>query len=74
LALLAGGALLWTWLAACGVSLASLFWPEWAHSSQAVLLPVRTAVSFPFVLLALLAFLGISASSSKGQQERLPSL
>lgn len=56
LALLAVGALAWQWLTACGVAFASIISPAVAHSQKLLLLPLRTAASVPFALVALMCF------------------
>jgi hypothetical protein len=56
LALMAIGALGWQWLTALGVAFASIVLPAVAHSPKLLLLPLRTAASVPFALVALLCF------------------
>ena len=61
LVLAAGFALGWQWIVACGVALASLFFPSWAASPEILVLPTRMAASVPFALLALMSFLAVRA-------------
>jgi hypothetical protein len=56
LALAAMVALCWQWIMACGVALASVFWPARASNPAILVFPTRMAASLPFVLLALLSF------------------
>jgi len=59
LVLAAGFALGWQWIVACGVALASLFFPSWATRPEILVLPTRMAASVPFALLALMSFLAV---------------
>lgn len=65
LALLAMGALTWQWLAACGLVMVRLVVPALAHSPRLLLLPLRTAASIPFAILALLCFVAVRELASK---------
>ena len=56
LALLAIGTVTWQWLAACGLVLTRLIVPASVHSPKLLLLPLRTAASVPFAIVALLCF------------------
>ena len=57
LVILLSSALLWQWLAAIAVVIASFANSTWSHESNVLLLPVRTAASLPFAVLAVLACL-----------------
>jgi hypothetical protein len=65
LALLAIGVLAWYWLAACGLVMARLIVPAVAHPPSLLLLPLRTAASIPFAILALLCFVAVRELGSK---------
>jgi hypothetical protein len=59
LALLLAGVLIWPWVAASIVAGSSFAFAGWANSTSALLLPLRTAASLPFVLFALLASIAL---------------
>lgn len=73
-------ALAWHWLSACGVVLVRFLWPSLAHAPQLLLLPLRTAASVPFALLALLYLITVleikdqSGSGRFGTRTRLASI
>ena len=70
LALTAGFALGWQWFVACGVALASVFFPSWAGSPEILVLPTRMAASVPFAILALLSFFVLRILRSQTDSSR----
>lgn len=61
--------LLWQWVLACGVDIATLIQPAWRHSPQVLLLPLRLAAPLPFVVLTLM---GIVILRRRSTQQVLP--
>ncbi len=59
MAILLVGVVVWQWVGATVISIASLANLRWAESTNALLLPVRTAASLPFVLYVILIYVAV---------------
>jgi len=61
-------ALAWQWLAASGVSAASLIWPALRNHAIVILLPLRTAPALPFVVAAALGIAALNRFARSQKQ------